>query len=781
MWALETLCEPLWQRLTWTLLHFLWQGLAVAAVAATLLRAWPVRRARNRYVICLLALLAMAACPLVTFVLVEVPESATASRDQTEPQVEVPAASESGPELVANETRVQLGGPAVREPQPALARSETVPQLATESPALGSPHVEAPADLSEPVTWRARLRQGVGAIQPYALIVWIAGVLALAARLSISWLHVRWLAWGRLAIPTDLAAKATTLGCRLGLRFPPRVCVSEKIREAIVVGLWRPLVLLPASWITEMTPEVLEAVIAHELAHIRRWDLWVNLLQRLVEMLLFYHPAVWWLSRRVGLEREMCTDELAVGVTNKRMAYATALEQLGRMRLGQSAPQFGASVGDRKMVLLDRVGNILGLSASDKKARWWPVALMALAVPLGLWFAFAQNSSAGSSDALAAEETCEPAMQKRIEELLDVCGRREGGIVNHTTLITFDTDETRELAAIGRPVVRPLVKALKDPNKHIRRHAAFVLGKLGDRAALEPLLECCRAENTQHAKSGQWDNDVFEPAAWAVTKLLFPEHANDHNWLAERAGTIYALTRGSYMLESTRRAEMEDFWRQYRRKHPTVFTELEDLDEEFRAAITDAVEKSSPAHQRARYASQIASLKIGFGQFQEWWQLAEKTVPTDQLETFRRRREELLGGIASRGPAVVPQLMPTAYPNPQEYHRFDYARDILKRIGPSALPAMKEALKSPRRHAPNIVWELMAEIPGPEAEAVLRVGLGAKERSDREHAFWGLIQRGDIVDADTALAFLDSESPAVLKGAIDVLVQLGDRRALDAL
>ncbi len=381
MWALETLHEPLWQRLTWTLLHFLWQGAIVAVVAATLLHAWQARRARSRYLICLSALVAMAMCPLVTFVFVEVPESATASR--AEPQAEIPAASELGSELVANETRVQPDRPAA--PQVLAARSDAAPPLAAQSLPSGSPDVEPPVDLSEPVNWRANLHQGVGAIHPYALIVWIAGVLALAVRLSVSWLHVRWLAWGRLAIPTDLAAKASTLGRRLGLRFPARVCLSEKIREAIVVGLWRPLVLVPASWLTEMPPEVLEAVIAHELAHIKRWDLWVNLLQRLVEMFLFYHPAVWWLSRRVSLEREMCTDELAVAVTNQRVAYATALEQLGRMRLGQSAPQFGASIGNRRTLLLNRVGNILGLSASHKKARWWPVALMTLAVPLAIW------------------------------------------------------------------------------------------------------------------------------------------------------------------------------------------------------------------------------------------------------------------------------------------------------------------------------------------------------------------------------------------------------------
>jgi len=153
------------------------------------------------------------------------------------------------------------------------------------------------------------------------------------------------------------------------------------------VGLWRPLILLPASWLTEMTPEVLEAVISHELAHVRRWDLWVNLLQRLTETLLFYHPAVWWLSRRVSLEREKCTDELAVAATGEPLMYATALEHLGRNRLGQAAPQFGAGMGGKKMVLLDRVRNVLGLTASQKKARWWPVGLLGLLAPLAIWAA----------------------------------------------------------------------------------------------------------------------------------------------------------------------------------------------------------------------------------------------------------------------------------------------------------------------------------------------------------------------------------------------------------
>lgn len=390
MSPLDVLREPTWQPLTWTLLHFLWQGLAVAAVAATLLYVCPLRNAHNRYLVYLSALAAMAACPLVTFLVIEVPEAATVASREVEMAASLPPVAEPELELVAGEVGIGPIGPTARESHLPLEPPETAPSDTGDS-----------ANLPVPVTWEAKLPRYADAIQPYCLMTWIVGVLLLAVRLSLSWLHVRWLAWGRRVIPADLAVRAAMLGERLGLRFPPRVCVSEKIREAIVVGLWRPLVLLPASWLTEMTPEVLEAVMAHELAHVRRLDLWVNLLQRLMETLLFYHPAVWWLSRRLSLEREMCADQLAVGATSKRLVYATALEQLGLMRLSQTAPQLGASIGGNRMVLLNRVGNILGSSPSNERTRWWPAGLAALAVPLAIWLASTSIVSPAASETRA--------------------------------------------------------------------------------------------------------------------------------------------------------------------------------------------------------------------------------------------------------------------------------------------------------------------------------------------------------------------------------------------
>src|SRR5437660_336918 len=89
----------------------------------------------------------------------------------------------------------------------------------------------------------------------------------------------------------------------------------------------RPIRQRQAVWLTELPVPMLEAVIAHELAHIRRWDLWINLAQLVVEILLFYHPAVWWLSRRLRVERELCCDELAVAATEQRLVYVSTLER----------------------------------------------------------------------------------------------------------------------------------------------------------------------------------------------------------------------------------------------------------------------------------------------------------------------------------------------------------------------------------------------------------------------------------------------------------------------
>ncbi len=378
MWSVDTLSDPIWQRLTWTLAHFLWQGLLIAVVLQAAQWLSRVRRPQTRYTLCLLAMLTMAACPPVTFALL----------GNHAPMV----VSEAVPLSSAPQQAV---GPV------ALPADLQPATITTTIPAKGP--LAMPMQPHEP-----RLADYVRSTQPYLLDGWLGGVCLLSLRLLLGMVGVQRLRLSRMAVPETLIASANRMGSRLALRSIPRVFASEKVREAVAVGLVRPIVLLPLSWLTEMPPEVLEAVLAHELAHIRRWDLWVNMFQRLMETFLFYHPAVWWLSRRIRQQREMCCDELAVAATGNRTTYATALETVARQRLSNIEPTLASAIGGSKTALLDRVRNILGISSTNGRARWWPVGLISLFLLATIWIcslAAARSGPSGHAEATDSTDT----------------------------------------------------------------------------------------------------------------------------------------------------------------------------------------------------------------------------------------------------------------------------------------------------------------------------------------------------------------------------------------
>ncbi|MHC4400549.1 MAG: M56 family metallopeptidase [Planctomycetota bacterium] len=360
----DLLYEPPWQRGTLTLFHFLWQGFAVALGLLTVVWLFRVRQARARYALSLLAMLVMAACPLVTLAVLERPQP------------------EAGTPVLPQEANLVNHTQPSETPRPDVTvREEASPYTMQTVPN------ERPSARLSVTAWARSCVRFLRTHQSCLLIGWATGVFLLSARLALSVLGVHWLRRGGHSISAELAAHVDRLSRRLGVQNVPSVMASERMREAFTVGFLRPVILLPASWLGETTPEVLEAVIAHELAHIRRWDTWVNLFQRLVETLLFYHPAVWWLSRRVRVEREKCCDELAVAATHRRGAYLLALEFLARKRFAPTEPALAAAIGGGKMVLLSRIRYLVGLSPSRDRARWWPVGVLTLFVAAAVWLA----------------------------------------------------------------------------------------------------------------------------------------------------------------------------------------------------------------------------------------------------------------------------------------------------------------------------------------------------------------------------------------------------------
>lgn len=164
---------------------------------------------------------------------------------------------------------------------------------------------------------------------PWLVAAWMVGVAVMSCRLATGLLWVRRIGHALPDWPdTRWQDYASALAARCGLSRPVTLRRAAHLSTPLTIGWWRPLVLIPASLLTRMPPDLLEAVIAHEIAHIKRADYLVNLLQSVIESLLFYHPAVWWLSRQIRIERECVADQVAATLIQNPRRLALALEQL---------------------------------------------------------------------------------------------------------------------------------------------------------------------------------------------------------------------------------------------------------------------------------------------------------------------------------------------------------------------------------------------------------------------------------------------------------------------
>ena len=199
--------------------------------------------------------------------------------------------------------------------------------------------------------------------------LWLAGVLGLSLVHLGGLRRVRQVRRAARPAAEPWQAALGRLSGRLGLRRPVELLESAAVAVPAVMGWLRPVLLLPASTLSGLSPQQVEALIAHELAHVRRGDLAVNLLQAAIETLLFYHPAAWWVSRVVREERELCCDDLAVMACGDRLVYARALADLEGLRAAglPAAVAVGADGGS----LLGRIRRLLAPSVARRGEAWW--------------------------------------------------------------------------------------------------------------------------------------------------------------------------------------------------------------------------------------------------------------------------------------------------------------------------------------------------------------------------------------------------------------------------
>ena len=315
--AARLLAPDVLRTLGLSLLHFLWQGAALAALAAAALSA--SRKAATRYAIAIIALVLMVSAPVVTFVVLH---------NSTTPV-----------------------GPSAQIAGPAVAR---IVKLASQN-----------------VSPTGQVSLLSGTLLTAFVELWFVGVLLFSLRTAGGFFLVaRLRRRDSKPMSADLLALCREMQKRLGITRAIRYCESLHLDAPAVVGWFRPVVLLPLSALTGLTDLQLRAVIAHELSHIRRLDAFFNLFQVAAETLLFYHPAVWWLSKRIRAERENCCDDVALTVCGNPAEYARALALMEEWRV---APSFAMAAN--RGPLASRVARLLGLVEKGSSLRNAGVAL----------------------------------------------------------------------------------------------------------------------------------------------------------------------------------------------------------------------------------------------------------------------------------------------------------------------------------------------------------------------------------------------------------------------
>nr|AGC72304.1 regulatory sensor-transducer, BlaR1/MecR1 family / TonB family protein [uncultured bacterium A1Q1_fos_1093] len=307
--------DPIVQAFGWMLLHAVWQGFVITFLAAGILFLLRRRASYGRYWTGISALFLQIVVSAGTFALYYQPRAL---------QVAIPKVTHFAQPFVAKSTQVMVSMPWYKQ-----------------------------------TLWF--LQSNLDTI----VLFWIIGASVLLLRLIGSWVYVQQLkAEGIRLTESRIQEMFRRIAVKLNIRSTVHLFESVRVSTPVVIGFMKPVVLLPVGLATGLTTKQIEAILAHELAHVKRFDYLVNLIQSLVEVVYFFHPALWWLSSRVRAEREHCCDDVAVQVCGDKLAFARALAEVEAFR---QSPALAMAFASKKGMMLQRVKRVLGVTEKPQR------------------------------------------------------------------------------------------------------------------------------------------------------------------------------------------------------------------------------------------------------------------------------------------------------------------------------------------------------------------------------------------------------------------------------
>ena len=332
--------HPIVQAMGWTLVHSLWQAIIIAIILRGLLIFVSAAQARGRYVLSLLAMLTVLVSSVWTF--------------QTHYKVE-------------------------RAAMDIKIATQSLPAIETTGTASAAPTVKVNYEQGQDF-WNElnRRAQNLIPLLPTFVLLWLTGSMMVLIWLAYSWWDANRLVNLRTSpVPAEWLQRLEELQEKMGVSRKVRLYFSEKVSDALTLKHFKPVILLPIGILNALSTAEVEAILLHELAHIRRWDYLVNCFQLVLEVLYFYHPAVWWIGRQVRESREHCCDDLALKLGGSDpLEYAQALTNLTAFSFTQKIP-FAMNARGNKKDFTVRIKRLFGVQPARSLGKSFLSALLA--------------------------------------------------------------------------------------------------------------------------------------------------------------------------------------------------------------------------------------------------------------------------------------------------------------------------------------------------------------------------------------------------------------------
>ena len=372
-----------WQ-ITLTLLHVSWVGLLIGLLSAASNRVMKDMAASHRHSVNFTALVMFAASLPVSFAIVRSGTDAV--------PVTVPMAWNSHEESTVLILHAIGTSSSASQSASDIGSESDVPHASISSGQPATISTQA-VTFRTPSVWD-RVRSIGRSAAPFVAVLYLFGVTLMFIKLAIGVRVSRRLRSGSVAMndPTVLSRMADQ-GKKLSLRIMPVIALCEQSAVPIVVGLLRPMILVPAAMVNGLTIEQLESVLTHELAHLHRRDHLMIVVQRVLEAMLFFHPVTWYLSHRIHDERETSCDDLVLAVGGDRLQYAQSLLRVAELRFAVKSRQQHLSLaadGQRPSKLRQRIARLLEDSDGNsvRVSRVWPIVSLIAASGIGYWLMY---------------------------------------------------------------------------------------------------------------------------------------------------------------------------------------------------------------------------------------------------------------------------------------------------------------------------------------------------------------------------------------------------------